>query len=414
MKHSIDYKNLYILSASADAFGTSIFGLKPDAIKSLYKNFNSFIDPTPHLKNKLHKWTKKGYYSYITQMNLITTYFLLTEHFSQKKYKEYLKNFAISDLEFFTGIFRNSSSEFKKYFSNPLLTPLTQPLTFPSAMIFPFNLFFTEKQKRLDAIIQFTSLFSVHPLTILSALMVSFGLETASSPHLLQDIHSQFIKEESQIRLSLEKIDFLSSTDFFKVITETLETLSDQNLSIEAGNKIIVQTANHYTGQQITKPTHSFPLASVMSSLFWVSRMKNPNFSNLLNIVKQGGEANITASITSLFISLHKAPVFSEDLLKSLANYKQILLYSKSMEKGHLTGEIKEPYKMEYGLTKSVSLELNRLFKKNPKQKVKKTKEKKKQEKIILTPVLPDKSDKRQWRDYERKKSKEKKKRRQF
>jgi hypothetical protein len=65
---------------------------------------------------------------------------------------------------------------------------------------------------------------------------------------------------------------------------------------------------------------------------------------------------------------------------------------------------------MEYDMTKSASLDLEHLLKKYPEHEGNKKRDLR--DELIIKPLIPNRKNKRQWREFEKEKSKEKRRRR--
>jgi len=145
-----------------------------------------------------------------------------------------------------------------------------------------------------------------------------------------------------------------------------------------------------------------------MTALLIGSRKDLGPEEKILSAINLGGESGVMGALTGALAGAGEGDdiVIPEDWLSRLANRRQIQIRAENLLSGSVQAGTHEFQQMEYDMTKSVSLDLDRLLKKHPEGSRAPARDLR--EELIIKPLIPDRKNKRQWREFERKKARRK------
>jgi len=90
-----------------DALGALFEGMSRAHIHAMARDIETYMDTSPLLKGKMHRWTKPGLYTSLTQMMICTAMSHDGRRFSRENFHQILSgNPSVQDSD--TGIFRHS------------------------------------------------------------------------------------------------------------------------------------------------------------------------------------------------------------------------------------------------------------------------------------------------------------------
>lgn len=413
---------IYLLSAIGDALGSGVAGLKPEAIQAMYGNLKDYIDPEDHLSHRIDRWSKPGYYSYITQMNLLLADALIQKGKSDEIIRTLIKEADQHTFQRFRGVFRNTVSDF-----HHALDHIDQeekdhrPVSFFACWAIPFACRYPEHpQRAMDEYIRFVLMMNDNSLSItpgLTLLSAFYQPDNMDLVDRISDLAEKSTLAEEKLRKEYSRSVEMSTLPMIGTVSACFKELKRiiHPQEKEETFAFIVKHASEISHLQITRPGHPYPLASVISGILLGI---NPGLSaegQTFAAAELGQASNVTASIAGALqgSTLSANHEIQRNLVEKLANYRQIILRGEAIADGRRNSAIKAFREMENGLTQSVSLDMEKLAKRYPVQE-KHDQTQDLLDDLMIKPLIPDRKNKRLWRDYEREKSKEKKRRRDF
>jgi hypothetical protein len=417
-----DSANIYLLSAIGDALGSALVGLKPEAIHAMYGNLKDYIDPEDHLSHRIDRWSKPGFYSYITQMNLLLADALIQKGKTDENIRTLIKEADQHAFQRFRGVFRNTVSDF-----HHALDHLHQeekdhrPASFFACWAVPFACRYPDHpQRAMDEYIRFVLMMNDNPLSITPGLAVISALRQPKQMELadrISDLAEKSARAEENLLKEHSRSLEMSTLPSIRAVSACFTELKKTRLfqEREEAFTFIVKHASETSHLQITRPGHPHPLASAMSGILLGIIPGDSPEDQILAAAGLGQAANVTASIAGALqgSTLPPSHAIRRDLVEKLANYRQIILRGEAIADGRHHSAIKPFREMENGLTQSVALDMDKLAKRYPLQE-KKDQAQDQPDDLMIRPLMPDRKDKRLWRDYEREKSKKKRRRRDF
>jgi hypothetical protein len=189
--------------------------------------------------------------------------------------------------------------------------------------------------------------------------------------------------------------------------------LAGRDLSDRAGTlRWIVDNCRDRTGLEVSRPGHNHPLAVCILGLYaGVAIREWPDC--VLFTASKAGESQVSSAIAgALSGALSGEDIHltePKELLTGLANYRQILLRAENCAAGTVAPNTRPFRQMEHDLTLSASLDLARFHKDHP---LAEKARKKAPVEAAQLPIIPDRKNKRKWKEYIKEKTKEKKRRR--
>lgn len=420
MSQSIE--NSLLWSVMGDAMGTPLNGLKPEAIQAVYRDMNGYIDPAPHLKKHMIQWIRPGYYSCLTQINLLLFQELLSGKPSSNTLFIKIRENSISDLEHQCGIFRHVQPSLCRYLREEQQEKLHGWNAFFSAFSLPFMLCDPQNPERaLDRLTDFILEWSDHALSLTPALaagvLYCLLIESPDLPRrdLLTGLYRK-TKEQEEKLIAVRSRDLSpASLADLHIMSTCLEDLcrADDPDDDEIMLKIIIQNAHKHCRQDVTRAGHPYPPASVCTALYAGTVKRKTADQSILSAVRTGGLSGLTGLITGACAGLRGLTPPPEHWMKELANHRHLSSLASAVGSGHPLKNPPDFYKNEYGLSRAVEQDLLKLLKKYPVKKHPLKSSAPKMQDMILRPCLPDKKkDPRKWREFEKIKTKEKRKRR--
>lgn len=196
----------------------------------------------------------------------------------------------------------------------------------------------------------------------------------------------------------------LASLPHLHAASDLLSSLADCP-DEQAEDNLVAKTATELSGHPVPRPSHPWPLAAAVFGL--LEGLRRPFPASCLHAVSCGGEAALTGLLAAAVARPDPDNPDSERLMTALANRRQIALRQESLEAGRPLPGLKPFVEMERDLSEATVLELRRHIRRNPPRS-----QAKPETPTVLPPDLPDRRNKRLWREYLRQKSKEKKRRR--
>ncbi|MCL2154413.1 MAG: ADP-ribosylglycohydrolase family protein [Leptospirales bacterium] len=319
-------------SIIGDAAGYTLNGLKKSHIKAVFKDINGYVDPSPALKNNMHRWKKPGLYSSISQNILITAASVDRKGLNLNKYIGSVQN-ALEVCESEFGIFRDSGEAEKNFFSwikNGKKTDLQyiNPCSRLLPSIIPL-LFIKDEQVRFIAAINYISLFTRNTSTIVGSILFIEILKKLIQKegnsileialHSAEFLRNKLIDYQGIIFNTGHNPDYLiSNIDYYSKLFKELYTAKDPALY----ENIICGHAEKRNKNKITRGSINLPDTILPMSVI-LSECSDPE--NIYKIAAmEGGSASSLTAISSAIISAFYGRNIPEEYLNSLINKKRI------------------------------------------------------------------------------------------
>ncbi len=332
-------------SAIGDALGTQMEGMSKAHIAASFKNIQTYPDNLAALKGKVHRWSKPGLYSSITQIQLLTLFSFKRNRFNYKSFISTLKNLPeVQNHEY--SILRHPG-RIEKNFLSRIKTheAITAVSSSPSSSIMPSCALFSFTEKgyeiQADNVLSFVREFTHDISTLCGALflvkLISGRIHT--SPHndniLTAAISAsketeKYIKDKSPVFFDLGmNPDYVSAEQ--SAFTEIFENCMTA-VSEDKAEEIICSFLNRRLKTPVKRATVDHPLAIIPFSVFLCSRSFNHEENILFHAARNGGSSAALASLTGILASCFiKDFDIPQKLLDDLVNRKRILALTESL-----------------------------------------------------------------------------------
>ena len=409
-------KNIIIHTIIGDALGSSIDGLSKKHIKSVFKDFTTFLDAEIALKGKVERWSKPGLYTSISQLLLI---FSLIHNNRKKLLKDSLSQFKNtvqqspeSSINPY-GIFRNPGSVEQKFLLNLQGEDINSDIPhIPCArllpILIPISLNIESTQKHIINSISLITSFTFDSFTISAALFYSFLIKNIIKKTPSENIISFSINIIQELSDTIDKIspeifqlkinpDYVSQK--LQIFTQILESIENKTNITDAENNII-ELLNKQLKTPVTRATVNHPFLILPFSLAYINLYRTEKTDLLIHVAKEGGASSILTAITGSLIGALNNDAPDDSLSQKLVNKKRIQSILDSL--GHNQNaekDIEGFIKNELALTNKESEERNAKLK-HQKKKQKKRKTKKQIENDLSRHVVESwtKLDKAKWK----------------
>jgi len=320
-------------SIIGDAAGYTLNGMKKPHIKAVFKEINGYVDPSPALKNNMHKWKKPGLYSSISQNILITAAVIDRKGLNFNKYTDSVQNaLEICESEF--GIFRDPGEAEKNFFSwikNGKKTDLQyiNPCSRLLPSVIPL-LYIKDEQVQFISAINYISLFTRNTSTIVGSILFIEILKKLIKKesnrileialHSAELVKNKLIDYQGIIFNTGHNPDYLiSNIDYYSKLFKELYTAKDPALY----EKIICDHAEKRNKNKITRGNINLPDTILPMSVILSESCSDPENIYKITAMEGGSASSLTAissAITSAFYGLN----IPEEYINSLINKKRI------------------------------------------------------------------------------------------
>ena len=387
-------KGMILGSIVGDALGTPIDGLSKGHISAVFKEIDTYIDPSPALKGKMECWKKPGSYSSISQMIILLSYIFC----SKKKINEIDLIELIKEIpetpESRFGIFRHPYNMEKKLVERARRGDLSdKDNTFSHtcarlAAIIPSIIVYNSKSY-IDFIfsaLSFSILLNKNVESIVGALIFAALLrrsvdenEVCTNIILLTINEIDLLKCELDMNtdrifdLGINPDTFLSILEEYRIIMYNIKDIDEK----EKVEEVICSYINKKNKTPIKRATVNHPICLIPYAIFLTDKYYH-NYSDILFIAaEEGGATSILCTlIGSLIGSLYGTESIPSELLDKLINKKRINTIVDTISKKRvLKSTIDDFIKTEASLTAKEFQELNAKIKHiTQKKKIKKKK----------------------------------------
>jgi ADP-ribosylglycohydrolase len=344
-----------------DAAGYTLNGMKKNHIKAVFRDISGYIDPTPGLKNNMHKWKKAGLYSSISQNMLITAACTDKKNININEYIKAIKGVPeIPGLDF--SIFRDPGEAEKNFIFHEKnheneVNKYNQPC---SRLIPPVLslLFIKNDREYLNAAVNYVSLFTKNSSTITCSILllqlIKDLIQNKGQSIIITAINSAE-KSKNEI-ISSQNIIFNSGLNPDYVISditsifELLQKLEGVT-NLEYCEKMICSNADKKKTNSITRgsvnlPETILPMAIVLSNL-----CSDPE-RIFYDAMSEGGASSSLTSLSAAVSTAYHGIKIPGDLLNNLINKKKISsIINQIAEDKNRASIINEIYNTEPGLT---------------------------------------------------------------
>jgi ADP-ribosylglycohydrolase len=344
-----------------DAVGYTLNGMKKNHIKAIFRDFSTYINPEPGLKNNMYKWKKAGLYSSISQNIMIISACIDKKNFNVKNYiNAFKKNPEIPGSDY--GIFRDPGEAEKNFIltikdSEIKINKFDRPC---SRILPPIAAFLLIKNESdyIHSVLKYITLFTKNSSTLAYSLFYIYFLynilekrghsilETACNS---AGITKNIIKNNQVVIFNsgINPDYILSEIMSIHVLFRKLKTISD----IETCEKIICSEAEKKYNQRITRASINLPDTILPMSIVLSNSCPEP--AGIFTMaVSEGGASSSLTSLSASITTAFQGKNIPEKLLHDLINKKKISMFIENIA-GDKNREsiITDLYNSESGLT---------------------------------------------------------------
>ncbi len=423
--------------AIGDALGQAAKGLKPEAIKQLYKRMDKFQDVRPFIGKGVKTYRMKGLYGCQMQMALALGESLIrNKGLDEAELGELLVRMSLAGPEGYFGVFRRPEGVFARTvmeFTNRD-DPTEADWNTSFGSFFPLGVttalyYGRDSATFRETVTRVGSMMSSHPWEI-SATAVSGYITLALCRLNVEEkggiINSAkaLLKESAQWAGEVEQQCSVLSEESGPVdaLSKTLANMAERVESNSAGElqNWIVENANQFLKQPLRYTTQGQALVLLPQALLQVL-MTPASFDEVLEgTALMGREAIKLCALTGVFAgALYGAGAIGKQWNAELVNVREIKSRGEALARRRFSGKGKDLVDMEMGLTRKESEENRKYVPKTPRKSATDQPIPKHQlfEEMGIEwehdPLLEIRDNPRLRREFERDKSKKKKERRQ-
>ncbi len=350
-------RDILIATIIGDALGSAFDGMGKGHIRTHFKETIDYIDPSPALKGKIHRWRKPGLYSSISQFMLI-----LASHASRRGpfMKPFLRSIAgapsLPGAPY--GIFRGPGAVEVRLIMNARGDPGDNGVpAHPCGRIIPALAPIALKgdsfMERMTAVIGYIRLFTLDYSTIAGGLLYSLLI----SPLKGEEPTGGNPVDEAAKTASLlaDTIDSAPATVFdtgvnpatliralFDVRGTLIALASAGDLS--GAERIISSRVSAGLKNPVTRATVNMPGALIPYALYICSHLDGDPML-LFHTAFEGGEsAALSAMVGALAARRHGPSILPDQLVRNLVNRKRILSIADDVSAGRLPVSMPEEF----------------------------------------------------------------------
>ncbi|QPJ62072.1 MAG: ADP-ribosylglycohydrolase family protein [Candidatus Nitronauta litoralis] len=423
--------------AIGDALGQATKGLKPEAIKQLYKRMDKFQDVRPFIGKGVKTYRMKGLYGCQMQMGLALGESLIrNKGLDEAAFGELLVRMSLAGPEGYFGVFRRPEGVFARSvmeFTNRM-DPTEADWNTSFGSFFPLGvataLFYGRDSATFkEAVTRVGTMMSSHPWEISATAVSGFialalcrknvkeSVSVLNDAKTLLEESASWVEQVEQTCSVLEKesgpVDALSKT-----LTEMAKRV--ESSSAEELQDWILENANQYLKQPLRYTTQGQALVLLPQALLQVLRSPDSFDGVMERTGSMGREAVKLCALTGAFAgALFGANAIGQEFMAGLVNVKEIKSRGEALTRRRFSGKGKDLVDMEMGLTRKEAEENRKYVPKTPRKPATDQPVSKHQlfEEMGVEwehdPLMEIRDNPRLRREFEREKSKKKKERRQ-
>ena len=427
---------LFLGLAIGDALGAPVEGLKPGHIKTLFKILDDYVDASTFFKKGIKSFRLKGLYTDDTQQMLTVCDCLLNHNdITSDLLADKFKTLCLDDTCGGFGVFRGTGYYFRK-----TMTELLDGINWEQAAgatagcmaavrIPPVIIANYENINKLAGKIIETSIVThKNPMGISAALWHAYIIReliplTPGDPIDFDKIFSESAEfcrnNETYLAKSYKHLLYSSHDEGIYAVSSMIPDFYKilRTKNVERIDEFILDYAREYASGPVHKINVPFCLTIIPQAIKMFYLNHHSFEQPVIESVNSGGDTDTLAALTGsycgAYYGLENIP---EKWVKGLVNFSQIKLRAEAMINTKIKQLLTPLKDMEHKLT----LHEHNFLKKY--ESLKKPKKPKKQPAVKnedtfhedddINPSIPKRTDKVKWRDYEKQKSQNKRKRR--
>ncbi len=411
-------KGMLLGTITGDALGTPLDGLTQAHIKAVYKNIDTYTDPSPALKGNPQNWKKPGSYSSISQLMILMSLTLFSN--KRNNFEAFIESIGNTPEtgEDISGIFRHPDHMIKylisraKYPANTTGESFSAPCSRTALILLPLAIrdsisYETLSDDTFNYSIRINrDLHSIAGTLIINSLMKRMTDETGMP---VTKIISLAVQETASILKIMESFSGkifdsgMNPVSLLSSIKDYLNILSGikNETGINEAEKTIYNYLNTKIKTPVTRATVDHPLAIIPYSIYVTSYFAGNPEEILFRAAEKGGSTAVLCSLTgALTGASHGIDSIPENLINTLINKKRILSITEAIAGKKIPNDsIKEFVQSESSLTLKEEQERNAKLR-HIKIKPQKKKSRKEAEKELSAHIVESwtKLDKAKWR----------------
>ena len=396
----------------ADALATPFEGMSKGHIISSFKNIDNFTDPIPALKNNIDRWKKPNLYSSISQLLIIITGSLKNRNIDISAFNNYFKDLPeITDGNY--SIFRHPARLERKIITDSINQISDNQKIECSRLIPIITPFMRLKGSEEDIsllLIKTLNEYGAGIDTIVGSLIFISLLKKIKYDNLTDQ--TQLINLSIEVTQNITQILQKNTAKIFdlKINPDYLENSNQKYIDIlnilskhqnfKQAEIEIIDNANKYSKDNITRATINHPLLTLPLALFIAAFSSSDPSTTMFTAVKLGGSTVALATIASVFsAAISKEDAVPKRLFNTLINKKKIISLTENIStKGISSKLVNEFVKSEASLTSKEIDELKSKLKNNPKSIKNRSKTRSKYDLSAPTKESWNKKDKAKWK----------------
>jgi ADP-ribosylglycohydrolase len=423
--------------AVGDAIGTSVRGMKREAITQCFKRMDDFKDVRPFLGKGIKQYRMQGLYGSLMQSALVVGDSLLKNRkVDVEDISKNMVEMSKGGNENSFGVFRHIRGSFRKSIEeipNRINPPLAESRTDfgdYTAMSVPLALYFNKKQSiMMKSCMDVGLLMSMHVWEviglgvngfIISRLMdeevSDLELHSLNSEKILSEAAEYCCEMEGKFQESYpglwndlgERAPAMSRT--LSALYKKIDNQDDVNLS-----KWICENAAGYLKAPVMHPSQGYVLTLMPLAISLLLKPEQSFSSILANTVGQGRETDKLGVMAGAWAgALYGYDGMPDKFKSGLVNSTEIRLRGEALANHKYSKKLKDIYEMESRLTFKEFEDSRRFISKKTKKLIKKPVKSMGvlDEQNVADPVIPGKEDVYGWRKFHRDKTRNKRDRR--
>ncbi len=372
--------------AVGDALGQAAKGLKPEAIRQLYKRMDRFQDVRPFIGRGVKTYRMQGLYGYPTQMALALGESLIrNKGLDEAEWGDLLVRMSVAGPEGYFGVFRRPEGVFARTVmdfpdrADPVVADWSTAFGSFFSLGLTTALFYGRDSATFkNTVIRVASMMSAHPWEIsatavsgyivleLCRLKTDGGRLQPGAVQTLIENAAQWTGEIEQ-RVSMPQNE-MGPPD---AVSQTLVALARrvESADQEALADWIVENANGYLKQPIRHATQGHTLSLLPLALVQVL-LSPVNFDETLERTAMLGRESVKlCALTGAFAgALHGTQGMGQEFKSGLVNVKEMKARGEALLRRRFSGKGKDLIEMEMGLTRKEAEENRKYVPKVPKK----------------------------------------------
>ncbi|MFH0975009.1 MAG: ADP-ribosylglycohydrolase family protein [Spirochaetota bacterium] len=352
-------KGMFWGAITGDAIGTPLDGLSKAHLHSVFKNIESYLDPTPALKNKPENWKKPCLYSAISQFMLLLSMFLFSfKRPDPREFTEYISR-SLSEGDNELGIFRHPAV-MEKYFIKKIKSQAANSgdalFSVPSAnlavLMTPFVLSPPQNETHIEQLLSFSLMLNrdVHSTAgtlIFNALLADI-LGKESLPE-RESILASAITSSNSLLKNAEKLmprifDLGINPDYLLASIKDYITIFSNIINIndiDSSEKTIINYVNLKIKTPVTRATVNHPLAIIPFAAYLSNYYMDDSLNAIFHAAESGGSTSVfCALVGALNGAMYGLDTLPENLINELVNKKKITTMVDSLVKKKMNDEL--------------------------------------------------------------------------